>query len=155
MSWLWKYNKFCAYSYPLCYKIASSGIGDHVDWFTNDHATEIDYSPEITGVPYPAYLFMFSYYRTLMRQSAYLAEYLGSFFFIFAILMSGGNAFVIGGALVITVLLVGDISGAHVNPAVSVAQYLRGSLRPSDLLSFVAVQLLGGVSAYYAYHAAK
>lgn len=90
-----------------------------------------------------------------MRQSAYLAEYLGSFFFILAILMSGGNALVIGGALVLTVVLIGGISGGHVNPAVSVAQYLQGRLRPSDLVMYVALQLLGGVSAYYAYRYAK
>jgi len=90
-----------------------------------------------------------------MRTSAYLAEYLGSFFFILAILMSGGNALVIGAALALTVVLIGGISGAHVNPAVSVAQYLQGSLHPVDLLSFVFAQLVGGASAFYAYRYAK
>jgi aquaporin Z len=90
-----------------------------------------------------------------MHQSAYLAEYLGSFFFILAILMSGGNPVIIGVALAITIVLIGGISGGHVNPAVSIAQYLQGSLRPSDLLMYVVLQLLGGVSAYYAYRYAK
>jgi aquaporin Z len=90
-----------------------------------------------------------------MSSTAYLAEYLGSFFFILAILMSGGNALVIGGALAVTVVLIGGISGAHVNPAVSVAQYLQGSLRPVDLLTFVFVQFLGGASAFYAYQMAR
>lgn len=90
-----------------------------------------------------------------MRSSAYLAEYLGSFFFILVILMSGGNPLVIGAALALTVILIGGISGAHVNPAVSVAQYLQGSLRPVDLLSYVMVQLVGGASAFYAYQFAK
>jgi aquaporin Z len=90
-----------------------------------------------------------------MRSSAYLAEYLGSFFFILVILMSGGNPLVIGAALAITVGLIGGISGAHVNPAVSVAQYLQGSLHPTDLFAFVFVQLVGGASAFYAYRYAK
>jgi aquaporin Z len=90
-----------------------------------------------------------------MRSSAYLAEYLGSFFFILIILMSGGNPLVIGGALALVVVLIGGMSGAHVNPAVSVAQYLQGSLRPVDLFSYVLVQLVGGVSAFYAYRMAK
>ena len=90
-----------------------------------------------------------------MNQSAYLAEYLGSFFFILAILMSGGSAIIIGGALAITVVLIGGISGGHVNPAVSIAQYLQGGLRPSDLMMYVSLQLLGGISAYYAYRYAK
>lgn len=90
-----------------------------------------------------------------MRSSAYLAEYLGSFFFILVILMSGGNALVIAAGLAAVVALIGGISGAHVNPAVSLAQYMTGSLRSSDLLTFVFVQLLGGVSAYYAYRMAR
>jgi aquaporin Z len=90
-----------------------------------------------------------------MNSSAYLAEYLGSFFFILVILMSGGNPLVIGAALALTVVLIGGISGAHVNPAVSVAQYLQGSLRPVDLITFVLVQLVGGASAFYAFRLAK
>ena len=90
-----------------------------------------------------------------MNSSAYLAEYLGSFLFILVILMSGGSPLVIGGALAVLVMLIGSVSGAHVNPAVSVAQYLQGSLRPADLLSYVFVQLMGGVSAYYAFRMAK
>lgn len=90
-----------------------------------------------------------------MRSSAYVAEYLGSFFFILVILMSGGNPLVIGAALALTVVLIGSISGAHVNPAVSVAQYLQGSLRPVDLIAFVLVQLVGGASAFYAFRLAK
>jgi aquaporin Z len=90
-----------------------------------------------------------------MRPSAYVAEYLGSFFFILAILLSAGNPLVIGGSLALVVVLMGSISGAHVNPAVSVAQFLQGSLRSADLLPFIGAQLLGGASAVYAYRAAK
>ncbi|HIN78730.1 MAG TPA: porin, partial [Gemmatimonadetes bacterium] len=34
-------------------------------------------------------------------------------------------------------------SGAHYNPAVSIAVFLRGSLEKSDLLPYIAAQLLG------------
>lgn len=90
-----------------------------------------------------------------MHYKSYLAEYLGAFFFILAIFASGGNAFIIGGALALVVFLIGPHSGAHVNPAVSLAMYMDGSLPHMDLFGYVFVQILGGISAYYAYRVAK
>ena len=86
---------------------------------------------------------------------SYVAEYIGTFFLILSIFASGGNPIVIGGALAIVVLLVGSISGAHINPAVSLAMYMNGSISPIDLFKYVFVQLLGGVSAFYAFNAVK
>ncbi len=48
------------------------------------------------------------------------------------------------GAL-IAVSPVGRISGAHINPAVTMAFWLRGKLRGSHALSYVAAQLAGAV----------
>lgn len=86
-----------------------------------------------------------------ISASSYLAEYLGTFFFILVILSSGGNPLIIGGALALTIFIIASISGGHVNPAVSIAMYLQGSMRPADLFSYVFAQLLGGMSAFYAY----
>ena len=86
---------------------------------------------------------------------SYVAEYIGTFFLILSIFASGGNPIVIGGALAIVVLLVGSISGALINPAVSLAMYMNGSISPIDLFKYVFVQLLGGVSAFYAFNAVK
>jgi aquaporin Z len=88
-----------------------------------------------------------------ITTSSYLAEYLGTFFFILVILSSGGNPLVIGGALALTIFIIASISGGHVNPAVSIAMYLQGSMRPADLFSYIFAQFLGGMSAYYAYKA--
>ena len=82
---------------------------------------------------------------------SYFAEYIGAFFFILSIFASGGNPFIIGAALAVVIFLVGSISGGYVNPAVSLAMYMNGSLKPMDLFKYVAVQLLGGASAVYAY----
>jgi aquaporin Z len=83
--------------------------------------------------------------------ASYVAEYVGSFFFILAIFASGGNPLVIGAALALVIFLIAAVSGGHVNPAVSLAMYMNGALKPVDLFSYVFVQLLGGASAYYAY----
>jgi len=85
----------------------------------------------------------------------YIAEYLGSFFFILAIFASGGNPLIIGGALAIVVYLIGGISGSNVNPAVSFAMYLKNDLSFNKYVGYVAAQLLGGVSAYYTYRLTK
>lgn len=85
----------------------------------------------------------------------YLAEYVGAFFFILAIFVSGGNPIIIGGALMVTIFLIGERSGGHVNPAVSLAMYMSGSLKGVNLALYVLAQLLGGVSAFYAYRLTK
>lgn len=86
---------------------------------------------------------------------SYLAEYVGTFFFILAIFASGGNPLIIGGALALAIFLIADCSGGHVNPAVSLAMYMNGALKGSDLALYVLAQLLGGASAFYAYRMTK
>ena len=86
---------------------------------------------------------------------SYVAEYIGTFFFILSIFASGGNPLIIGTALALVIFLIASISGGHVNPAVSLAMYMNGSLKPVDLFSYVFVQLLGGVSAFYAFKSVK
>ncbi len=87
--------------------------------------------------------------------TSYLAEYLGAFFFILMILASAGHPLIVGATLAITIFLIATTSGGHINPAVSLAMYLNGSLTPINLLTYVFVQLLGGFSAYYAYSMVK
>jgi len=59
--------------------------------------------------------------------------------------LPGGLAF--GLALVIAVLVVGPISGAHVNPTVTLALALRGRFAWRDVTPYVVSQLVGGVIA--------
>lgn len=82
-----------------------------------------------------------------------LAEFLGTFLLVLSIIASGGNAWVIGGTLAVIILLVGSMSGAHVNPAVSLAMFLKGALSSQELGAYVVVQLLGGAASLYAYNA--
>jgi aquaporin Z len=86
---------------------------------------------------------------------AYIAELVGSFFFILTIIASAGNPYIIGAALAVVILLIGGISGGHVNPAVSFAMFINGSLAPADLASYVVAQLVGGAGAAYAYKMIK
>lgn len=82
---------------------------------------------------------------------SYFSEYFGTLFFILTILASGGNPLVIGAALALAIFLVGDISGAYFNPAVTVAMFMNGSITTLNMLLYVLIQLIGGASAYFIY----
>ena len=82
-----------------------------------------------------------------------LAEFLGTFLLVLSVLASGGNAWIVGGTLALVILLVGAMSGGQVNPAVSVAMFLKGALSSQELLAYAGVQILGGAASLYAFNA--
>jgi len=90
-----------------------------------------------------------------VNTTSYIAEYLGAFLFILSIFASGGNPWIIGLTLAVVIYLIGSMSGAHVNPAVSVSVFLNGDLNGQQLLMYAVAQLLGGASAYYSYKLLK
>ncbi len=63
------------------------------------------------------------------------------------------NTIATGAALVALVLTFAPISGAHFNPAVSVADASRGGLSWSRVPGYVAAQMTGAVSGVWAAHA--
>lgn len=87
----------------------------------------------------------------IMDVVSLVAEFLGTFLLVLSVFASGGNAYVVGATLAVVILLIGKLSGAHVNPAISFAMFMKGSLSVKEFLSYVVVQLLGGVSSLYAY----
>ena len=82
---------------------------------------------------------------------ALVAEFFGTFLLVLTILVSGGSAFWIGLSLATIVALIGKVSGAHVNPAVSAAMYLKGSLPLQGFAAYAFAQIAGGVSCFYAF----
>ena len=72
--------------------------------------------------------------RTEMAASTpvkLIAEFLGTFLLMVSILASGGNYLIIGATLGVIVFLIGGISGASVNPAVSAGLWSQGTLSTS------------------------
>jgi aquaporin Z len=92
------------------------------------------------------------------RGSArYTAEFLGTFLLTFAVGCNTlTNAYVWGATsnactLMVLIYAFGDVSGAHFNPAVSIASFVSQRLSFGELMVYMLVQLLGaalGTTAY-------
>jgi glycerol uptake facilitator-like aquaporin len=96
------------------------------------------------------------------------AEGVGSFFLFATVIgsgimaegLSGGNAAVAllgntlatGAMLFVLITMLGPISGAHMNPAVSLVAAARRELAWSDAASYILVQLIFGILGAWATH---
>lgn len=81
-----------------------------------------------------------------------LTEFLGTYFLVLVIGLAVTREvalapIAIGVGLTVLVYMGGHISGAHYNPAVSVAALLRGKMASTDFVPYVAAQLLGSIAA--------
>lgn len=81
------------------------------------------------------------------NTSILVAEFVGTFLLVSAVLMGAHPAIALG----ILVLLIGGISGAHVNPAVSAGMASVGKLKAETLVKFVVAQLAGALLARLVY----
>ncbi len=79
-----------------------------------------------------------------MKQ--YLTEFIGTFFLVLVIALTG-NPLAIGSMLMVMVYMGGPVSGAHYNPAVTIAVWLRGKIKMADALVYMVVQLTAAVAA--------
>jgi aquaporin Z len=81
-----------------------------------------------------------------------LTEFIGTFFLCLTIGLTVGNGtpmapLAIGLSLMVMVYMGGHVSGAHYNPAVSLAVLMRGKMTMNDFLAYVVAQLLGAMTA--------
>lgn len=98
-----------------------------------------------------------------------LAEFLGTALLLTTVIGSGimaerlagghvavallANALGTVGGLYALIEVFGPVSGAHFNPAVSLAMRLRGELTSANALPYIAAQLLGAVAGAWLAHA--
>ena len=97
-----------------------------------------------------------------------VAECLGTAFLLAAVVgsgimaqrLAGGNdalallcnTLPTGAILTVLILTFGPVSGAHFNPAVSIAFALRGETKWQDTAYYIAAQIIGGVIGVWAAH---
>jgi glycerol uptake facilitator-like aquaporin len=96
------------------------------------------------------------------------AEALGSFFLFATVIGSGimaetlsggnmaiallGNTLATGAILFVLIAMLGPISGAHMNPAVSLVAAARGELGWGDAAAYIVAQILFGILGVWAAH---
>jgi len=91
--------------------------------------------------------------------SDFIAEFIGTFMLVLTVGLnvlgkSPAGAFSIAASLMCMIYALGDVSGAHFNPAVTLAIYISGRCPELDAPNFRKywlAQLLGGVLAAYTY----
>ena len=97
------------------------------------------------------------------------AEFIGTSFLLATVVGSGimaetlaggnvaipllGNTIATGAILYVLITMLGEISGAHFNPAVSMVFYLEGDLPRRELAGYIAVQIAGAVCGVWLAHA--
>ncbi|MEM9351020.1 MAG: MIP/aquaporin family protein [Pseudomonadota bacterium] len=98
----------------------------------------------------------------------YIAEFLGTALLLIGVVASGimaetltddialallANAVATGAMLFVIITCLGPVSGAHFNPAVTLAFALRGEIAITAALFYVACQITGGILGVWASHA--
>jgi aquaporin Z len=76
----------------------------------------------------------------------YITEFIGTFFLVLVIGLTG-SPIAIGAMLMVMVYMGGHISGAHYNPAVSIAMIIRGLLSVKEAINYILSQLSGAILA--------
>jgi len=64
-----------------------------------------------------------------------------------------GNTLPTGAMLAVLITILGPISGAHLNPAVSMVLWLRGNLDATSTLTYLAAQIAGAIAGVLLAHA--
>lgn len=98
-----------------------------------------------------------------------IAEFIGTLGLLMAVIGSGimaetlspentgvallANAIATGCALYVLITILGPISGAHFNPAVTLAFTLRKETTPRDAALYVVAQITGGIAGVWLAHA--
>jgi aquaporin Z len=89
-------------------------------------------------------------------MTKYIAEFIGTFFLVLTVgctVIPGAAGVIaplaIGGALMVMVYATGHISGGHLNPAVTLAVFVRGRCQAKDVVPYWVAQLLAGIAAAF------
>jgi len=88
------------------------------------------------------------------REAAVVAEFFGTFVLVSAVLATAGighaffPAITAGVVLMVMVLVIGGLSGSHINPAVTVGFWSQKKIDTAQAVSYIVAQLAGGLAAW-------
>lgn len=82
-----------------------------------------------------------------LRLGALSAELLGTFVLTAAVIVTGGNFIVVAVTVLALVMVLGKLSGGHINPALTLAMFVTKQMSAWKTLGYLASQLLGAMLA--------
>ena len=101
-------------------------------------------------------------------MNKFLAEILGTAFLLATVIGSGimgdtlsggniaiallGNTIATGAILYVLITILGPVSGAHFNPAVTLVFFLRNEISARDGALYVLLQIIGGILGVWVAH---
>ncbi len=100
-------------------------------------------------------LFLFLTPKIVLLMRKYITEFIGTFFLVLTVGLTviGGKGdfapIAIGSVLMVMIFAGGHISGAHYNPAVTLAVLIRGKISVADAVAYWIVQFAAGAVAAY------
>ncbi|HEX7400726.1 MAG TPA: aquaporin, partial [candidate division Zixibacteria bacterium] len=87
--------------------------------------------------------------------SKYAAELIGTFVLVFigcgsAVIAGGhigflGISFAFGLSVLVMVYAIGNISGCHINPAITIAMLGAGKIKGKDAIAYIIAQCIGAI----------
>lgn len=92
-----------------------------------------------------------SFYKSLKRTpivGALVAEFIGTFILVISFFEMQGNPLFVAFAMIGIFLIIGGISGAHVNPAITIGAWVTRKINATYALGYIIAQVLGAATAW-------
>ena len=83
-----------------------------------------------------------------------ISEYLGTFLLVLSML-SLNNVLFIGIVYTMIIFLTYNVSGAAINPVIALVYFIKGRLSNMELLQYIFVETVAGVTAFYTFNFIK
>ena len=101
---------------------------------------------------YRAFLREYKRFTKSLKQTpivgAIVAEFIGTFILTIAMLQMQGSPLFVAFAFAGTIMIVGGISGAHLNPAITIGAWVARRINTVFALGYIAAQMIGAALAW-------
>lgn len=86
--------------------------------------------------------------KSMPLIGAMVAEFIGTFLLVASVFAVQGQPLYIAFVLIAIVLLVGNVSGAYVNPAMTIGAWITRKIKGMYALGYVIAEVLGAIAAW-------
>lgn len=115
-------------------------------------ATTVSTSVDTSKSPIKKYQMWSKNYNKRPNVSAALAEFLGTFLLTIAFLEMQSSPLFVAFAVAGVIFIVGGVSGAHINPAVTIAAWVTNKIKGKAAFYYIVGQCLGAGAGWLVAH---